>query len=81
MFQTAWHSLVTRGQMRAGEIVLIVGAAGGVNTAAIQIAKLAGCRVMVVGSNARKLALAESLGADVLIDRSQVDWGEGRYSS
>ncbi len=79
VFQTAWHSLITRGQVRAGETVLVVGAGGGVNTAAIQIAKLAGCRVFVVGSNARKLALAESLGADVLIDRSQVDWGRQVY--
>jgi NADPH:quinone reductase-like Zn-dependent oxidoreductase len=76
VFQTAWHSLITRGQVRAGETVLVVGAGGGVNTAAIQIAKLAGCRVFVVGSDAKKLALAESLGADVLIDRSQVDWGK-----
>jgi NADPH:quinone reductase-like Zn-dependent oxidoreductase len=79
VFQTAWHSLITRGQIRPGETVLIIGAAGGVNSAAIQIAKLAGCRVMVVGSDARKLALAESLGADVLIDRSQVDWGKHVY--
>ena len=79
VFQTAWHSLITRGQIRPGETVLIVGAAGGVNSAAIQIAKLAGCRVMVVGSDSRKLALAESLGADVLIDRSQVDWGKQVY--
>jgi hypothetical protein len=57
----------------------VVGAGGGVNTAAIQIAKLAGCRVFVVGSDARKLALAASLGADVLIDRSQVDWGRQVY--
>jgi NADPH:quinone reductase-like Zn-dependent oxidoreductase len=75
VFQTAWHSLITRGQVRAGETVLVVGAGGGVNTAAIQIAKMAGCRVYVVGSDAHKLALAESLGADVLIDRSKVDWG------
>ena len=79
VFQSAWHSLITRGQLRPGETVLIVGAAGGVNSAAIQIAKLAGCRVFVVGSNAAKLALAESLGADVLIDRSQVDWGKQVY--
>jgi len=79
VFQTAWHSLITRGQLRAAETVLVVGAGGGVNTAAIQIAKLAGCQVFVVGSNARKLALAESLGADVLIDRSQVDWGRQVY--
>ena len=71
VFQTAWHSLITRGDLRPGESVLVVGASGGVNTAAIQIAKLAGARVFVVGSGAEKLALAESLGADVLIDRSK----------
>ena len=56
VFHTAWHSLITRGRLQAGESVLIVGAGGGVNTAAIQIAKYAGTRVYVVGSNAAKLA-------------------------
>lgn len=79
VFQTAWHSLMTRGQLRAGESVLIVGAGGGVNTAAIQIAKLAGCLVYVVGSDDKKLALAQTLGADVLIDRSKDDWGKKIY--
>ncbi len=80
VFQTAWHSLITRGGLRPGEWVLVVGASGGVNTASIQIAKLAGCRVVVVGSNAKKLALAESLGADFLIDRSQTDnWAKEVY--
>ncbi len=79
VFQTAWHSLVTRGQIRAGETVLIVGAGGGVNTAAVQIAKLAGCMVYVVGSDEKKLALAQALGADVLIDRSKEDWGKKVY--
>jgi NADPH:quinone reductase-like Zn-dependent oxidoreductase len=76
VYQTAWHSLITRGQLRAGESVLIVGAGGGVNTASIQIAKFAGCTVYVVGSDAKKLALAQSLGADVLIDRSRDEWGK-----
>jgi len=79
VYQTAWHSLITRGQLKAGETVLVVGAAGGVNTASIQIAKLAGCNVMVVGSDAKKLAVAKQLGADVLIDRSQVEWGKEVY--
>ncbi|MBF8283512.1 MAG: PKS ER protein [Anaerolineales bacterium] len=79
VFQTAWHSLVTRGQLRAGETVLVVGAGGGVNTASIQIAKLAGCTVYVVGSDAAKCARAEALGADVTIDRSQDDWGRKVY--
>lgn len=76
---TAWHMLITRGQLQAGEDVLVVGAGGGLNSAAVQIARLAGARVLVVGSDADKLALAEELGADVLIDRSQEDWSRAVY--
>lgn len=77
VFQTAWHSLVTRGEIKADETLLIVGAGGGVNTAAIQVAKYLGARVIVVGSDAKKLAQAESLGADILIDRSKhEDWSK-----
>lgn len=71
VYQTAWHSLITRGKLRAGETVLIVGAGGGVNTASIDIAKFSGAQVLVVGSDAKKLEKAEALGADVLIDRSK----------
>jgi NADPH:quinone reductase-like Zn-dependent oxidoreductase len=71
VFHTAWHSLIVRGDLRPAESVLVVGASGGVNTASIQIAKLAGATVFVVGSNAEKLAIARDLGADYLIDRSQ----------
>jgi len=70
VYHTAWHSLVTRANLKPGESVLVVGAAGGVNTASIQIAKLRGAIVYVVGSNQQKLKVAESLGADVLINRS-----------
>ena len=76
---TAWHSLITKGQLRAAESVLVIGAGGGVNTAAIQIAKLAGCTVFVVGSNVEKLSRAQTLGADVFIDRSREDWGKRIY--
>lgn len=80
VYQTAWHSLVTRGQLRPAETVLIVGAGGGVNSASIQVAKLAGARVIVVGSNVQKTALAESLGADVTIDRSKdADWSKAAF--
>jgi NADPH:quinone reductase-like Zn-dependent oxidoreductase len=80
VFHTAWHSLITRGGLRAGESVLVVGASGGVNTASIQIARLAGATVYVVGSNARKLALAGELGADHLIDRSEEEnWARAIY--
>jgi NADPH:quinone reductase-like Zn-dependent oxidoreductase len=76
---TAWHMLITRGKLQAGEDVLVVGAGGGVNSVAIQIARLAGARVFVVGSSADKLALAEEMGAEVLIDRSQEDWSKAVY--
>jgi NADPH:quinone reductase-like Zn-dependent oxidoreductase len=80
VFHTAWHSLITRGNLRPGETVLVVGASGGVNTASIQIAKLAGAQVLVVGSNAGKLALAAALGADSLIDRSKDEnWSREVY--
>lgn len=80
VYHTAWHSLVTRANLKAGECVLVIGASGGVNTACIQIAKLAGATVYVVGSSAEKLALAESLGADVLIDRSKDEnWSKTIY--
>jgi NADPH:quinone reductase-like Zn-dependent oxidoreductase len=80
VYHTAWHSLITRANLRPGESVLIVGASGGVNKASIQIAKYTGATVYVVGSNAKKLALAESLGADYLIDRSKIEnWSKEIY--
>lgn len=81
VFHTAWHSLISRAHVSPGESVLVVGASGGVNTAAIQIAKLVGATVYVVGSSAEKLALAESLGADYLIDRSKEEnWSKSVYT-
>jgi NADPH:quinone reductase-like Zn-dependent oxidoreductase len=80
VYQTAWHSLVKRGELQRGEIVLIVGAGGGVNTASVQIAKWLGAQVIVVGSEAKKLELAESFGADILIDRSkEEDWSKAVF--
>ena len=82
VFVTAWHSLISRGGLRAGESILIVGAGGGVNTAAIQIAKLAGARpIYVVGSSEEKLAVARDLGADVLINRQVENWGKAVYKA
>lgn len=75
VYVTAWHSLITRGGLRPGESVLIVGAGGGVNSASIQIAKLAGAHVIVVGSSAEKCAKAAELGADITINRAETpDW-------
>jgi NADPH:quinone reductase-like Zn-dependent oxidoreductase len=80
VYQTAWHSLAVRGNLRAHETVLIVGAGGGVSTASVQIAKYVGAQVVVVGSDSKKLELAKSLGADILIDRSQeTDWSKAVF--
>ena len=80
VYLTAWHSLITRGNLRPGEVVLVVGASGGVSTACIQVAKLAGATVYVVGSNRQKLSIAARLGADLLIDRSKdADWSKTAY--
>ena len=80
VYQTAWHSLVKRGCLQKGETVLIVGAGGGVNTASVQIAKWIGAQVVVVGSDSKKLEKAESLGADILIDRSKAeDWSKAVF--
>jgi NADPH:quinone reductase-like Zn-dependent oxidoreductase len=81
VFHTAWHSLIDRAGVQAGETVLVVGASGGVNTASIQVAKLAGAIVYVVGSGSEKLKLAESMGADYLIDRSKEEnWSKTVYA-
>jgi NADPH:quinone reductase-like Zn-dependent oxidoreductase len=80
VYQTAWHSMVHRGEVKAGETVAIVGAGGGVNSASTQIAKYLGARVIVIGSNSKKLERAEALGADILIDRSQEDdWSKAVF--
>ncbi len=76
---TAWRMLISRAKLRAGESVLVVGAGGGVNSAAIQIAKLAGATVYTVASNEEKAQKAFDLGADFVIDRSRFDWGKEIY--
>ncbi len=67
-FGTAWHMLASRAHARAGETVLVLAAGSGVGTAAIQIAKLLGCRVIATASTDAKLALARELGADEVIN-------------
>ncbi len=75
-YATSHHALLDRGQLRAGETVLVLGAAGGVGTAAIQIAKAAGARVIAAASSAAKCALCERLGADATIDYGTQDLRE-----
>jgi NADPH2:quinone reductase len=69
-YATSHHALIDRGQLKAGETVLILGAAGGVGTAAIQIAKAAGARVIAAASSEGKCALCLSQGADATINYS-----------
>jgi len=66
-YGTAYHALFDRGHLRKGEVLLILGAAGAVGTAAIQLAKAAGATV-IAGASAGKLANCEKEGADHLID-------------
>jgi NADPH2:quinone reductase len=71
IYATSWHALIDRAQLKAGETVLVLGAAGGVGTAAIQIAKAAGARVIAAASTDEKCALCKSIGADATINYSQ----------
>lgn len=63
-YLTAWRMLMTRGGLRAGETVLIHGIGGGVSLACLELARLAGCRVIVTSRSEDKLARATGLGAD-----------------
>lgn len=72
-YGTAWHALVDRGGLRAGETLLVLGAAGGVGLAAVEIGKALGARVIAAASSAAKLAICRAHGADVLIDYDHDD--------
>ena len=70
IYATSHHALVDRAQLKAGETVLVLGAAGGVGTSAIQIAKACGARVIAAASTDEKCALCTSIGADATINYS-----------
>lgn len=67
VFLTAWHMLLTRAQLRPAEEVLVIGASSGVGSAAIQIAKAVGARVIAASSSDAKFARARELGADKVV--------------
>ena len=73
---TAWRGLMTRGKLRAGECVLITGASGGVSTMAIQIARLAGARVFAITRGGENVERVRALGAHIVYDRDDRDWGK-----
>jgi len=63
-YATTYHALVDRAQLRAGETLLVLGAAGGVGVAAIQLGKHLGARVIAAASTAEKVAFCKRMGAD-----------------
>jgi NADPH2:quinone reductase len=76
-YATGHHALIDRAQLKPGETVLVLGAAGGVGTAAIQIAKAAGARVIAAASSDEKCELCKSAGADATINYSRDKPKEG----
>jgi NADPH:quinone reductase-like Zn-dependent oxidoreductase len=72
-FLTAWHMLVSRARVQAGEDVLVIGAASGVGQAAIQVARLHGARVVATAGTDAKLARARSIGAAEAINHATDD--------
>ncbi len=73
---TAWHMLVTRAKLKPGEDVLVIAAGSGVGSAAIQIAKLMGARVIATAGTDEKLQLAKEAGADEVINHRERPFDE-----
>ena len=76
VYVTAWHMLIDRINLRAGETVLVHAAGSGVGSAAIQIGRLLGARVIATASSAEKLEKAKELGADEVINYTEADFLE-----
>lgn len=73
-YGTSLHALKDRAQLQADDTLLILGAAGGVGVAAIEIAKQIGVTVIAAASSEEKRALCLQLGADYVLDYTQDDW-------
>lgn len=73
-YSTAYHALVQRGALQAGETVLVLGAAGAIGVAAIQVAKALGARVVASASSEQKRAMTLAAGADVAVAAGAADW-------
>jgi len=73
-YATSHHALKDVAQLRAGETLLVLGASGGVGTAAIQLAKIVGATVIAAASSEAKLALCRSLGADHGLNYGAEGW-------
>lgn len=75
-YGTSWHALRDRGALKAGETLLVLGAAGGVGLAAVEIGKAIGARVIAAASTPEKLAICQEHGADALINYCREDLRE-----
>lgn len=75
-YGTTYHGLIDRGELKAGETLLVLGAAGGVGTAAIQIGKAAGAKVIAAASTDEKCKLCKELGADAAINYTTANFRE-----
>lgn len=76
-YGTSYHALVDRGQLQPGETLLVLGAAGGVGLAAVQIGKALGARVVAAVSSEEKADVAIDSGADAIIRYDQVTLRDG----
>jgi len=74
-YGTARRQLITRGELAKGETVAILGAAGGLGTGAVMIAKAIGAKVIACASSQERLDKLAELGADICINTSEEDWG------
>ena len=75
-YGTSHYALQERAELKSGETLLVLGAAGGTGLSAVEIGKLMGARVIAAASSEAKLALCREYGADATIDYSQEDWRE-----
>jgi NADPH2:quinone reductase len=75
-YQTGWFGLHRRAHIQSGETLLVHAAAGGVGSAAVQLGKAAGARVIGVVGGVDKVAVARELGADIVVDRHTEDFVE-----
>ncbi|MCZ6709874.1 MAG: NADPH:quinone oxidoreductase family protein, partial [Gammaproteobacteria bacterium] len=80
IYGTAWFGLLLRGRLQPGETVLVLAAAGGVGSAAVDLAKLHGCWVIAAAGGEEKVAACRELGADEVIDYNLDDLYDGVMS-
>jgi len=78
-YGSAYHMVYTRGNLQAGELVLVLGASGGVGTACVQLAKQRGCRVIACASSQEKLEKLTELGADHVVNYMEEDFSRAAW--